>query len=80
MSTNVIRGMDHVGITVSDIDEATRFFSDAFGAEVIYDSVSPSDDDVKGEETEKYSEPVPGNENYHGQNDEAEARPGTGTF
>ncbi|EZI32880.1 Glyoxalase [Pantoea agglomerans] len=30
MSTNVIRGMDHVGITVSDIDEATRFFSDAF--------------------------------------------------
>jgi len=51
MSTDIIRGMDHVGITVSDIDEATRFFSEAFGAEVIYDSVSPSDYDVKGEET-----------------------------
>ncbi|MGC0786819.1 VOC family protein, partial [Pantoea agglomerans] len=60
MSTNVIRGMDHVGITVSDIDEATRFFSDAFGAEVIYDSVSPSDDDVKGEETENILNLFPG--------------------
>ena len=48
MSTETIRGMDHVGITVSDIDEATRFFEEAFGAEVIYDSVSRSDDDVKG--------------------------------
>ncbi|MEN4758531.1 VOC family protein [Pantoea agglomerans] len=60
MSTDIIRGMDHVGITVSDIDEATRFFSEAFGAEVIYDSVSPSDDDVKGEETESILNLFPG--------------------
>ncbi|PLR35628.1 glyoxalase [Chimaeribacter coloradensis] len=60
MSTDIIRGMDHVGITVSDIDEATRFFSEAFGAEVIYDSVSPSDEDVKGEETESILNLFPG--------------------
>lgn len=60
MSTGTVRGMDHVGITVSDIDEATRFFSEAFGAEVIYDSVSPSDDDVKGEETESILNLFPG--------------------
>ncbi|MCP1440866.1 catechol 2,3-dioxygenase-like lactoylglutathione lyase family enzyme [Erwinia persicina] len=60
MSTGTVRGMDHVGITVSDIEEATRFFSEAFGAEVIYDSVSPSDDDVKGEETESILNLFPG--------------------
>jgi catechol 2,3-dioxygenase-like lactoylglutathione lyase family enzyme len=29
------RGIDHVGITVPDIDIATKFFEDAFGAKII---------------------------------------------
>jgi catechol 2,3-dioxygenase-like lactoylglutathione lyase family enzyme len=62
MNTDTIRGMDHVGITVSDIDEATRFFELAFGAEAIYDSVSHSDDDVKGEEAEGILNLFPGTE------------------
>lgn len=36
MSENV-RGVDHIGITVPDLDKATKFFQDAFGAKVLYD-------------------------------------------
>ena len=32
-----VRGVDHVGVTVPDIDEASRFFARAFGAEILYD-------------------------------------------
>lgn len=32
-----IRAIEHVGITVPDLEEATKFFVDAFGAEKIYD-------------------------------------------
>lgn len=41
-----LRGGDHVGITVPDLDEATRFFVDVLGAEQFYD-LGPieSDDD-----------------------------------
>lgn len=31
-----IRGMEHVGITVPDIDEACAFFTDILGAEVLF--------------------------------------------
>lgn len=31
-----IRGMEHVGITVPDIDEACTFFTDILGAEVLF--------------------------------------------
>lgn len=31
-----IRGMEHVGITVPDIDEACKFFVDILGAEVLF--------------------------------------------
>ncbi|MEC3853699.1 VOC family protein [Paenarthrobacter ureafaciens] len=31
------RGVDHIGITVPSIEEATAFFEEAFGAEAIYD-------------------------------------------
>ena len=37
-----IRGIDHAGMTVPDIDAATRFFQDAFGAVTLYD-VLPED-------------------------------------
>lgn len=35
--THHVRGVDHVGITVPDIDEASRFFVTAFGAEILFD-------------------------------------------
>ncbi len=36
-ATDVVRGIEHVGITVPDIEEATDFFVAAFGAEPMYD-------------------------------------------
>jgi len=62
MSKEIIRGMDHVGITVADIEEATRFFEAVFGAEVIYDSVAPSDENVKGDGPETMLNLFPGTE------------------
>jgi len=38
MSSNV-RGIDHIGITVPDIEAATRFFHEAFDAAVVYDTL-----------------------------------------
>lgn len=32
----MVRGIDHVGITVPDLDEATRFFEGALGCELVY--------------------------------------------
>ncbi|OCR27076.1 glyoxalase [Pseudomonas syringae] len=32
-----VRAIEHVGITVPDMEEATRFFKEAFGAQVLYD-------------------------------------------
>lgn len=32
-----VRAIEHVGITVPDMEQATRFFCEAFGAQVLYD-------------------------------------------
>ena len=37
MTTAKIRGIDHIGITVPDIDAATKFLVEALGAEMIYE-------------------------------------------
>lgn len=34
-----VRGIDHIGLTVPDIEAATRFFTDAFDAVVLYDAL-----------------------------------------
>ena len=34
-----IRAIEHIGITVPDLEQATTFFADAFGAEKIYDMI-----------------------------------------
>lgn len=52
--------MDHVGITVPDIDQATRFFEAAFDAELIYESKSLSDEPDEGPETERMLNLFPG--------------------
>ncbi len=41
--TDIIRGIDHLGITVPSIESATEYFKTAFGAEVIYDVLTARD-------------------------------------
>lgn len=48
----VVRGIDHVGITVPDIDVATRFLIEAFDARVIYDTHLRSDPPQSGPKAE----------------------------
>lgn len=40
-AARVVRGIEHVGITVPDVEAAARFLIDAFGAEVLYDMPAP---------------------------------------
>ena len=47
------RGIDHVGITVPDLDAATDFFMRAFGAALVHDLVSPSTEPLHGQEVEQ---------------------------
>jgi catechol 2,3-dioxygenase-like lactoylglutathione lyase family enzyme len=44
-----VRAIEHIGITVPDLEQATRFFTDAFGAEKIYDML---DEPLSGPEVE----------------------------
>ncbi|MFV0533573.1 MAG: VOC family protein [Cumulibacter sp.] len=38
-----MRGIDHIGLTVPDVEQATRFFVEAFDAVVLYDVLERSD-------------------------------------
>ncbi|WP_121842608.1 VOC family protein [Streptomyces sp. S5] len=60
MRASPVHGMDHVGVTVPDIDQATRFFEDAFDAELIYESKALSDEPGEGAETEQTLHLFPG--------------------
>lgn len=60
MRASPVHGMDHVGLTVPDIEEATRFFEDAFDAELIYESKTLSDEPDEGAETEQTLNLYPG--------------------
>lgn len=60
MRASPVHGMDHVGITVPDIDCATRFFEEAFDAELIYESKSLADEPDEGPETEQKLNLLPG--------------------
>jgi catechol 2,3-dioxygenase-like lactoylglutathione lyase family enzyme len=44
-----VRAIEHVGITVPDMEQATRFFVEAFGAEKLYDML---DEPLGGPEVE----------------------------
>lgn len=48
-----IRGIDHVGVTVPDIDAATAFLEAAFGARTLYDVLPAGAEPMQGEETEQ---------------------------
>lgn len=48
---STVHGIDHVGVTVPDLDSATRFFVDAFGAEVLYDALPRAEGPRRGTAT-----------------------------
>ncbi|WP_192987892.1 VOC family protein [Carnobacterium mobile] len=47
------RGIDHIGVTVPDIEQATLFFQKAFAAEVIYDNLAAADEPKSGQQVEQ---------------------------
>jgi catechol 2,3-dioxygenase-like lactoylglutathione lyase family enzyme len=59
-TSHVIRGMDHVGITVPNLDAASRFFEEAFDAEPLYDNIKRSDPPVEGPKAEEMLGLAPG--------------------
>lgn len=48
-ASSTVRGIEHVGITVPDIEEATTFLVVALGAEILYDMPGPSAETVDEE-------------------------------
>lgn len=55
MATNLPlpRGINHIGITVPDLEEATRFLKDGLGAKVAYDGLTSQEEPRCGAETER---------------------------
>lgn len=47
-----VRAIDHIGITVPDIEAAAKFLEEALGATAIYDNILPSDPPTTGAEAE----------------------------
>lgn len=47
------RGIQHIGVTVPDLDEATRFFVEGLGAQVAYDGLTTQDEPCEGAEVER---------------------------
>lgn len=47
------RGIDHVGLTVHDIQQAERFLVDGLGAEFLYETLSTRDPPLGGPEVER---------------------------
>lgn len=60
MSTPTMRGIDHIGVSVPDLETATTFLIEAFGAEVIYQSIGKGDPLMAGPEIEHNTSLFPG--------------------
>ncbi|MFD7708557.1 VOC family protein [Streptomyces sp. NPDC059785] len=58
----VVRGIDHVGVTVPDIETATAFLVHALGAEVLYDTLRRADGPDSGAPMERRLGVPPGTE------------------
>lgn len=54
------RGINHIGITVPNVEEATIFFKNALGAKVAYDGLTHHDTPRGGAKTEKQLGLTPG--------------------
>ena len=57
---NPTRGIDHFGITVPDLDAASRFLEQAFGAKQLFDNIARSDPPFEGEPAEALVGMAPG--------------------
>lgn len=56
MSSNnqpVTRGINHIGLTVPNIEEATQFLREALGAQFVYNGLTTNDAPRKGAEVER---------------------------
>ncbi|MEU2129697.1 VOC family protein [Streptomyces sp. NPDC018352] len=53
MTATSVRGIDHIGVTVPDLETATLFLARAFGAEVLYDTLRRQDGPNGGPEVER---------------------------
>jgi catechol 2,3-dioxygenase-like lactoylglutathione lyase family enzyme len=62
MTHRTVRGIDHIGLTVDDIDAAERFLVDGLGAQFIYQLIGIDDPPFKGELVEKLVGAPPGTE------------------
>lgn len=51
--TKFILGVNHLGMAVPDMDEATKFFKEAFGAKIAYDGLTLADEPREGETVER---------------------------
>src|SRR5690242_19469975 len=60
MTASVIRGVNHIGIVVPDIEAAKSFLVEAFGGQVIYQSFGPQDLPRQGPEFERAVGAFPG--------------------
>jgi catechol 2,3-dioxygenase-like lactoylglutathione lyase family enzyme len=55
-----VRGVDHIGITVPDLDAASRFFEEAFDAKSLFDNIKRSDEPFAGAKAEAMVGLTPG--------------------
>lgn len=62
---SITRGIDHIGMTVPDIEEATTFFKNAFDAKIAYDNKKLGDEPMKGADVEQKLGVRPGAEVIH---------------
>ncbi|MDK0519232.1 VOC family protein [Streptomyces sp. ML-6] len=53
MTATTVRGIDHIGVTVPDVETATLFLVRALGAEVLYDTLRRHDGPKGGPEVER---------------------------
>ncbi|MFD0627463.1 VOC family protein [Streptomyces sanglieri] len=53
MTATSVRGIDHIGVTVPDLETATLFLTRAFGAEVLYDTLRRQDGPNGGPDVER---------------------------
>ena len=60
-----IRGIDHAGLTVPDVEAASRFFEEAFGAKAVYDVLPKDGGDMSGEGPEAELGLMPGTRIVH---------------
>jgi len=60
MSAPEIRGINHIGITVPDIEAAKAFLIEALGAHLLYQSFGPQDPPRQGSEFERAVGAYPG--------------------